>query len=263
MRFSLLSARAAWGRSIKAKDTRLDRDVALKVLPEEFFEDKDRVARFRREAKSLASLNHPGIAAVHSFEEVSGRHLLVMELLEGETLRQRLSAGALPVRKAVDWGVQIARGLAAAHERGIVHRDLKPENLFVTKDERVKILDFGLAKQTPPATEGAENTKSPTLTAGTEAGIVFGTVGYMSPEQVRGGNVDLRSDIFSLGAVLHEMLSGERAFRGAVGRGHPQRDPERGDGGPRGDEPGDPAIPRPGGPPLSRKEPAGALPLRE
>ncbi len=203
------------GEVYKAKDTRLDRDVALKVLPDEFFEDKDRVARFRREAKSLASLNHPGIAAIHSFEEVSGRHLLVMELLEGETLRQRLSGGALPVRKAVDWGVQIARGLAAAHERGIVHRDLKPENLFVTKDERVKILDFGLAKQTRRATEGAENTNSPTLTAGTEAGVVLGTVGYMSPEQVRGGNVDLRSDIFSLGAVLHEMLSGQRAFRGA------------------------------------------------
>ena len=203
------------GEVYRAKDARLGRDVAIKVLPEEFFEDKDRVARFEREAKSLASLNHPGIAAIHSFEEISGRHLLVMELLEGETLRERLSEGALPVRKAVAWGVQIARALAAAHERGIVHRDLKPGNLFVTNDERVKILDFGLAKQTRPATEDAENTKSPTLTAGTEAGVVLGTVGYMSPEQVRGGNVDLRSDIFALGAVLHEMLSGQRAFQGA------------------------------------------------
>ena len=210
------------GEVYRAKDTLLGRDVALKVLPEELLEGEERRARFEREARTLASLNHPGIAVLYSFEEIppsppssSSRHILVMELLEGETLRERLSGGALPVRKAVAWGVEIARALAAAHERGIVHRDLKPENLFVTKDERVKILDFGLAKKTPPRADEVADTRARTLTAGTEEGVVLGTVAYMSPEQVRGESVDLRSDIFSLGAVLHEMLSGRRAFQGA------------------------------------------------
>jgi len=204
------------GEVYRAKDTRLERVVALKVLPEELFEERERRERFEREAKLLAALNHPNIAAIYSFEETlgtpgsSGRHLLVMELLEGETLRQRLVDGPIPERKAFEYGLQIAQGLAAAHEKGIVHRDLKPENLFVTSDGRVKILDFGLAKV---ASTPAEGTQSPTLTA-TEPGTVMGTVGYMSPEQVRGKPADRRSDIFSLGSILYEMLSGERAFRG-------------------------------------------------
>jgi Tol biopolymer transport system component/predicted Ser/Thr protein kinase len=200
------------GEVYRAKDTRLERDVAIKVLPEEFFEDKERRARFEREAKALAALNHSGIAAVFSFEEIFGRHLLITELLEGETLRQRLSAGPVPARKAVDYGVQIARGLAAAHEKGIVHRDLKPENLFVTVDGRMKILDFGLARQM--ALPAGEDTKSPTVGKATDPGTLLGTVGYMAPEQVRGRAADARSDIFAFGCVLYEMLTGTRAFKG-------------------------------------------------
>ena len=200
------------GEVYRAKDTRLDRTVALKVLPEEFFEDKERGARFEREAKLLAALNHPNIAGVFAFEEISGRHLLAMELLEGETLRERLRDGPLPIRNALDLAVQMAKGLAAAHEKGIVHRDLKPENVFITKDARVKILDFGLAKLT--RTEVSDHlTKTETVSALTEAGAVMGTVGYMSPEQVRGEPVDHRSDIFSFGTIVYEMLSGKNPFR--------------------------------------------------
>ena len=201
------------GEVYRATDTRLARDVAVKVLPEAFFEDKERVARFEREAKLLAALNHPNVAGVHAFEEISGRNLLIQELLEGETLRERLRDGPLPMRKAVDVAVQIARGLAAAHEKGIVHRDLKPENVFITKDDRVKILDFGLAKPTRRREGTAEITATPTESLLTEAGAVFGTVSYMSPEQVRGEPVDHRSDIFSFGTIVHEMISGENAFR--------------------------------------------------
>ncbi|HEY3349621.1 MAG TPA: protein kinase [Thermoanaerobaculia bacterium] len=201
------------GEVYKAKDNRLGRDVALKVLPEELFEGEERRQRFEREARLLATLNHPGIAAIYSFEEVERRHILVMELLEGETLRAALAGGKLSTRKALDFAKQIAQGLAAAHEKGIVHRDLKPENIFVTKDGRVKILDFGLAKLAQP--DGAGNvTNLPTATQGTAAGVVMGTLGYMSPEQVKGLPTDARSDIFSFGAVLYEMLTGSRAFKG-------------------------------------------------
>ncbi len=200
------------GEVYRARDPRLDRVVALKVLPEDFFEEREWRTRFEREAKALAAINHPNIAAVYSFEEVSGRHLLVQELLEGETLRDRLLAGPLPMRKAVEFGLQVAQGLAAVHEKGIVHRDLKPENLFITTDGRVKILDFGLARYTPHA--GADDTRSPTLAKPTDPGVVLGTVGYMSPEQVRGKPADARSDIFSFGAILYEMLTGQRAFQG-------------------------------------------------
>jgi len=203
------------GEVYRARDTRLERNVAVKVLPENFFEDKERTARFEREAKLLAALNHPGIAAIYSFEEISGRHLLVMELLEGESLRERLEQGALPPRKAVEMAVQIAHGLAAAHEKGIVHRDLKPENLFVTKESRVKILDFGLAKLAQSEGTGSTLTQAPTTPPATATGVVMGTVGYMSPEQVQGLPADYRSDIFAFGAVLYEMLSGKRAFKGS------------------------------------------------
>jgi Tol biopolymer transport system component len=208
------------GEVWKAKDTRLGRDVAIKVLAGEFFEDKERVARFEREATLLAALNHPNIAAIYSFEETPGssssspssRHFLVMELLVGETLRERLRDGALPLRKALEIAVQVAQGLSAAHEAGIVHRDLKPENTFLTKDGRVKILDFGLAK--PAAAGGRENlTTDGTESVLTDAGTVMGTVNYMAPEQLKGESADRRTDLFSFGVVLHEMLSGLSPFR--------------------------------------------------
>jgi eukaryotic-like serine/threonine-protein kinase len=211
------------GKVYRAHDSRLGRDVAIKVLPDDFSSDPERLERFALEARAVAALNHPNILAVHDVGHHADAPYIVSELLEGETLRARLeavqsaSAGerrGLPVRLAVNYGVQIARGLAAAHERGIVHRDLKPENLFVSADDRVKILDFGLARLAGPATaaEGA------TASAGwTDPGVVLGTMGYMSPEQVRGHVADHRSDIFSLGAVLYEMLTGVRAFRGDSG----------------------------------------------
>ncbi|HEY3125259.1 MAG TPA: protein kinase [Thermoanaerobaculia bacterium] len=202
------------GEVYRARDTRLHRDVAVKVLPSSFSQDADRLRRFEQEARAASALNHPGILTIHDFGSEGGAPYVVTELLEGETLREKLSGGRLAVRKCLDYGAQVARGLAAAHERGIVHRDLKPENLFVTKDGRVKILDFGLAKLTLPERSTAPLTKVPTQTAGTEPGLLMGTVGYMAPEQVRGLPADTRSDIFSLGAVLYEMLTGERAFRG-------------------------------------------------
>jgi Tol biopolymer transport system component len=201
------------GEVYRAKDTRLARDVAVKVLPEEFFEDKERVARFEREAKLLATLNHPGIAVVYSFEEISGRHLLVQELLEGATLRNELGNGPIAARKTVEIALQIARGLAAAHEKGVVHRDLKPENVFLTKDDRVKILDFGLAKISRRDESAEKLTSAGTLSEVTKAGVVLGTVAYMSPEQVRGESVDQRSDIFSFGTIVYEMISGKNPFR--------------------------------------------------
>ncbi|MBK9062633.1 MAG: protein kinase [Acidobacteria bacterium] len=207
------------GEVYRAKDPRLGRDVAVKVLPEDFLEGEERKERFAREAKLLASLNHPGIATLYSFEEIpsssasSARHILVMELLEGETLRQAIAAGKLPLRRAVDWAIQIARGLSAAHDKGVIHRDLKPENLFVTKDGRVKILDFGLAKLAEDAGAG-QGSNLPTAARGTEPGVVLGTMGYMAPEQVRGKPADARSDLFAFGAVLYEMLAGRKAFGG-------------------------------------------------
>ena len=202
------------GEVYRARDERLKRDVAIKVLPPSFAADADRLRRFEQEAQAAGGLNHPNIIAVHDIGSHQGAPYLVTELLEGETLRAGLVAGPLPLRKAIDYGLQIARGLAAAHEKGIVHRDLKPENLFLTTDGRVKILDFGLARVTQPEGPGASETNSPTATPGTEPGMVLGTLGYMSPEQVRGRPADARSDIFSFGAILYEMLSGHRAFRG-------------------------------------------------
>ncbi len=201
------------GEVYRARDTALGREVAVKVLPPDFATDPDRLRRFTQEAQAAAALNHPNILAIHHVGTEHGAPFIVSELLEGETLRDRLSAGALPVRKAVEYAVQVANGLASAHDKGIVHRDLKPENLFVTHDGRVKILDFGLAKLTG-GTGTVEDRK--TVTAGTSAGMVLGTVGYMSPEQVRAQPVDARTDLFSLGAILYEMVSGRRAFHGAT-----------------------------------------------
>ena len=196
----------------RARDPRLKREVAIKVLPQAFSLDADRLRRFEQEALATAALNHPNILAVFDIGTNEGSPYVVSELLEGETLRDRLRGGSMAIRKTLDYALQIAHGLAAAHEKGIVHRDLKPENLFLTKDGRLKILDFGLAKLTQPDT--GDHTSLPTMTHATEAGVVLGTAGYMSPEQVRGMAVDARSDIFSFGAILYEMISGKRAFHG-------------------------------------------------
>jgi eukaryotic-like serine/threonine-protein kinase len=201
------------GEVYRARDTRLGRDVAIKVLPASFPNDSDRLRRFEQEARAAGILNHPNITAVHDIGTHEGAPYVVQELLEGETLRQTLAGGKLSPRRAIDYALQIAHGLSAAHEKGIVHRDLKPENLFVTRDGRVKILDFGLAKLTHTEQAGG-TTNLPTATAGTEPGVVLGTLGYMSPEQVKGKNADARSDIFSFGAILYEVLSGKRAFHG-------------------------------------------------
>ena len=197
------------GEVYRARDTRLSRVVALKILPESFASAGDRLQRFETEARAVAALNHPNILAVFDTGQHNGSPYLVSELLEGRTLREALQDGPLPQRKAIEYAVQIAQGLASAHEKGIVHRDVKPENIFVTRDGRVKILDFGLAKQAQVAAadDGATMTSSQTA-----AGMVLGTAGYMSPEQVRGEPANARSDIFAFGAVLYEMLCGSRAF---------------------------------------------------
>jgi eukaryotic-like serine/threonine-protein kinase len=202
------------GAVYRAHDESLRRDVAVKVLPPSFATDPDRLRRFEQEARATGALNHPNILAIYDFGEHEGSPYVVSELLEGRTLRDQMGGRALPVRKAVEYGIQIARGLSAAHEKGIVHRDLKPENLFITSDGRVKILDFGLAKLIRAESDpGAGETS---VTTQTEPGVVLGTMGYMAPEQIRGEAVDQRADIFSLGAVLYEMLSGRRAFSGAT-----------------------------------------------
>ncbi|HKF25614.1 MAG TPA: protein kinase, partial [Candidatus Acidoferrum sp.] len=206
------------GEVYKAHDARLQRDVALKVLPASFTHDADRLRRFELEARSVAALNHPNIVAVFDVGTAPGAggdvHYIVSELLDGETLRQRIPAAGMSAKRAIELAVQLANGLAAAHEQGIVHRDLKPENIFITRQGRLKILDFGLAKLHRP--EQAETVTGATAT-GTHAGHVLGTVGYMAPEQVRGEPTDQRSDIFSFGSILYEMLSGARAFRKGTG----------------------------------------------
>jgi eukaryotic-like serine/threonine-protein kinase len=201
------------GEVYRARDARLNRDVAIKILPASFSSDRDRLQRFAQEARAAAALNHPNILSIFDIGDDHGAPYVVSELLEGETFRDRLRDGPLSSRKAIDCAQQIARGLAAAHEKGIVHRDLKPENIFLTNDGRVKILDFGLAKLIRPET-GDSSGDAPTQQVGTDAGTVMGTVGYMSPEQVRGKPADPRSDIFAFGAILYEMLSGKRAFHG-------------------------------------------------
>ena len=202
------------GEVYRARDARLDRDVAVKVLPPRLADDPAALVRFEREAKAVAALSHPAILAIFDFGSVNGVAFAVMELLEGETLRARLDEGALPLRSAIEYAIQIAEGLAAAHDRGIVHRDVKPGNLFITKADRIKILDFGLARQT---ILGADDSGGATVSQHTDPGTVLGTLGYMSPEQVRGQVAGSASDIFSFGAVLYEMLTGNRAFTGESG----------------------------------------------
>ena len=199
------------GEVYRARDSRLGRDVAIKVLPTAMARDAERLRRFETEARAVAALNHPNILSIHDIGTHDGAPYLVSECLEGQSLRQELSGGALPLRRAVEYGTEIAQGLAAAHDKGIIHRDLKPENIFVTRDGRVKILDFGLAKLARP--EAASDQGATVEAVPTSAGVVLGTVGYMSPEQVKGEAADARSDIFALGTILYEMLSGERAFR--------------------------------------------------
>lgn len=200
------------GEVYRARDTRLDREVAIKLLPAEVSSDPDRLKRFEQEARATSALNHPNILTVYDIGTYNGSPYIVAELLEGEELRDRLDAGQIPLRKTIDYAQQIVSGLSAAHEKGIVHRDLKPENLFVTNDERVKILDFGLAKLRGNSID-AQGSEDETRKVITNPGVVMGTVGYMSPEQVRGDKSDHRSDIFSFGAILHEMITGRRAFR--------------------------------------------------
>jgi len=198
------------GEVYRARDPRLGREVAIKVLPERVAGDADALSRFEREARAVAGLSHPNILAIHDFGVEQGTAYSVTEMLEGETLRERLAGSPLPVRKTLEYAIQIAHGLSAAHDKGVVHRDLKPENIFITHDGRTKILDFGLAK-VGLAAEG-DLTASPTVDMGTRPGTVLGTMGYMSPEQVRGQAVDHRSDLFAFGSILYEMLSGNRAF---------------------------------------------------
>ena len=204
------------GQVYRATDTTLGRQVAIKILPDAFAADLERLARFEREAKTLASLNHPHIAAIYGFEKSTGVHALVMELVEGEDLSQRLARGAIPLDEALPIAKQIAEALEAAHEQGIIHRDLKPANIKIRPDGTVKVLDFGLAKAIDPAGSSSSMSMSPTITspAMTQAGMILGTAAYMSPEQARGKAVDKRADIWAFGAVLFEMLTGRRAFAG-------------------------------------------------
>src|SRR5215467_4882465 len=209
------------GEVYRARDTKLNRDVALKILPDAFTFDGDRIARFRREAQVLASLNHPNIAAIHGFEDSGTTHALVLELVEGPTLADRIARGPIPLDEALPIARQIAEALEAAHEQGIIHRDLKPANIKLRADGTVKVLDFGLAKLADPAlaTVGAAPnvTASPTITTPalmTGVGMILGTAAYMSPEQAKGRPADKRSDVWAFGCVLYEMLTGRRLFQG-------------------------------------------------
>ena len=203
------------GEVYRARDSRLLREVAIKILPADLASDRERLNRFEKEARLVASLSHPNILALHDFGQADGVLYAVTELLEGDSLRQRLSSETLPPRKVIEIGVAVAEGLAAAHAKGIVHRDLKPDNIFLISDGRVKILDFGLARTAEPLSPEAQ-TSAPTTPAPTEPGTVMGTIGYMAPEQVRGFSADARSDIFAVGCVLYEMVSGRRAFAAAT-----------------------------------------------
>ena len=203
------------GEVYKARDTRLGRSVAVKVLPDGLARDLDRIARFEREAQVLASLNHANVAALYGIEEHDSQHFLIMELVDGETLAERIARGRLAVAEALEIARQILEGLEAAHEKGIIHRDLKPANIKITSEGKVKILDFGLAKAMESTVPNPQLSNSPTLSmAASSAGVILGTAGYMSPEQAKGAATDGRSDIFSFGCILYEMLAGQQAFDG-------------------------------------------------
>jgi len=202
------------GEVYRARDTKLGREVAIKVLPEAFAQDKGRLARFEREARLLASLNHPNIATLYGLEESNGQKFLVMEMVEGETLAERIAHGAIPVDEALLLFHQIADGLEAAHEKGVIHRDLKPANIKITPEGKPKVLDFGLAKVYRERPSDSNQSESPTFTRGTATGVILGTAPYMSPEQARGTSVDKRADVWAFGCCLYEALTGRPAFRG-------------------------------------------------
>src|SRR5262249_30973613 len=203
------------GEVYRARDTKLNRDVALKILPAEFALDAERLARFKREAQVLASLDHPNIGAIYGFEDSEGVHALVLQLVEGPTLTDRIAHGAIPLDEALPIARQIAEALEAAHEKGVIHRDLKPANIKLTADGKVKVLDFGLAKLIERQASTSALTMSPTLSVqATYAGVILGTAAYMSPEQARGKPVDRRTDIWAFGCVLFEMLAGRPSFAG-------------------------------------------------
>ena len=204
------------GEVYRARDTKLGRDIALKVLPAELSSDADRLARFEREARTVASLNHPNIVVLHSMEEVGGTRFLTMELIEGQSLDRHVTPGGLPVARVIDLGIALADALKAAHERGVIHRDLKPANVILTREDRVKVLDFGLAKLAQPDTHSELSRATTVAVPISQAGDVVGTVPYMAPEQIRGEVVDARSDLFSLGIVLHELAAGRRPFAGGT-----------------------------------------------
>jgi len=207
--------RGGMGEVYRARDTRLGREIAVKVLPDAVASNPERLSRFEREARSASALNHPNIVTIHDIGSADSVSYIAMELVNGESLREVLAEGALPVRRLLQIGAQVAEGLAKAHAAGIVHRDLKPENVMVTEDGLVKILDFGLAKLTQAEGSGSGSTQAPTVSGGTEVGVILGTVGYMSPEQATGGVIDFRSDQFSLGSIFYEMATGRRPFQRA------------------------------------------------
>src|SRR2546422_3177944 len=214
MEVTALIGRGGMGEVYRVRDTKLKREVAIKILPDEFSRDGDRVSRFQREAEVLASLNHPNIAGIYDLQEASGSRYLVLELVEGETLADRIARGPIPVEEALEIAKHICEALEAAHEKGIVHRDLKPANVKITPEGKVKVLDFGLAKAISGTATATTLSNSPTLVSGTMGGAIIGTAAYMSPEQARGREAGQRSDIFAFGCVLYEMLTGEQAFNG-------------------------------------------------
>src|SRR5712692_556474 len=217
--YEILSAIGAGGMGevYRARDTRLGRDVAIKILPDAFAHDPERLARFRREAQVLAALNHPHIGGIYGLDEASGQQFLVLELVDGESLDRRIARDPVPVDEALSIAKQIAEALEAAHEKGIIHRDLKPANIVMTSDGHVKVLDFGLAKATEASRASIELANSPTITSPammTGVGMILGTAAYMSPEQTKGRPADKRSDVWAFGCILYETLTGKRAFEG-------------------------------------------------